>query len=110
MPASRSILGTCLPDAICNLIHDKDKKVMHSSLLLSLPFEGEATIGAMSGALAAHGMNLERASARFHNHKEGGSPTYHLMPERNAVLYSPLKLVILRKTIHGTILLHGMER
>ena len=56
--------------------------MVHSSLLLSMPSEEEPTISAMLKALAAHGMKLERARARFHNHKEGGSPAYRLMQEK----------------------------
>ena len=71
--------------------------MVHASLLLSMPSKGEPTIGAMRGALAAHGMKLERASARFHNHKEGGSPAYRLIQEKECSLVVNFKVGDLEK-------------
>ena len=66
--------------------------MVHASLLLSMPSEGDPTIGAMQGALAAHGMKLERASARFHNHKKGGLPAYRLMQEKKCSIVVTIKV------------------
>ena len=41
---------------------------------------------------SAHGMKLERASARFHNHKEGGLPAYRLMQEEECSLVVTIKV------------------
>ena len=66
--------------------------MVYASLLLSMPSEGETTIGAMRGALVAHGMKLERASARFHNQKEGGLPAYPLMQEKECSFVLTIKV------------------
>ena len=101
MTTSGSIFGTCLPDTICNLIYDNDKKKVHSSLLSSMPSKREttigATIGAMRGPLAAHEMKLESASARFHNHEKGGLSAYCLTQEKECSLVLAIKVSDLEK-------------
>ena len=72
---------------------------MHSLLLSSMPSKEETTIGATIGAMprVLAGMKLERASAKFHNHKEGGSPTYRLIQEKECSLILTIKIGDLEK-------------
>ena len=66
-----------------------------------MPSEGETTIGAtisaMRGLLAAHGMKLESTSVRFHNHEEGGLMAYCLMQEKECSLVLTIKVGDLEK-------------